>query len=140
MSVESLNFLIYGTPDCTYCQTAKSLLSNLKIPYIYQDLTLIYENWKEVFTTLKPFLKGQTKIPIIFRSSEMGTSSDPSHQPHLLVAQQIQQGAPDNRGSIDSSLTEIASSTSTLGWTLVGGYFELESMLEDMEISLGDNY
>ncbi len=113
MSGESLNlhfnFLIYGTPECSYCDKAKALMSNLKIPYVYHDLTSIYDNWKDVFTVLKPVIKNQSKIPIIFINKQ---NNDGPH-PHVDL---------------------------TSPWTFVGGYYELEAMLEDMDLDLCDNY
>ncbi len=120
-------FLIYGTPDCSYCDKAKTLLTNMKISYIYNDLTLMYENWKDVFTILKPIIKGQTKIPIIFRS---GASSTTVPLPHATGDCLGLTHRPE--GPLNLPLTS--------GWTHVGGYFELEVLLEDMELNVGDKY
>ena len=120
MSSKTLIFLIYGTPECSYCDKAKTLLTNMRISYIYNDLSLMYENWKDGFNFLKPFIKGQTKIPIIFRNGDSSTGP----LPHTVQGE-------DN---LNLSLT----------WTHVGGYFELEALLDDMDSdlqsNLGDNY
>jgi glutaredoxin len=53
------SFLIYGKPNCTYCDQAKSLLDSQGIPYTYVDI---------VEQNLVEWIKGQgfRTVPVIY--------------------------------------------------------------------------
>ncbi len=106
-------FLIYGTPDCQFCQKAKILLTDNNLNFTYKDLTDSYTaGWRQVFTDLKSTIKGQTKIPLIFKSVASGTMLVPIHP------------------------LDLDSET----WEFIGGYFELEEFVDSLDINLNDKY
>jgi glutaredoxin len=62
----SIYFVLYGRASCKYCEKAKQLLSDLKVPYTYYD-ALSSPEW---FQTFKPILVEKPKsIPLVFRGS-----------------------------------------------------------------------
>ncbi len=113
-------FLIYGTPDCQFCQKAKILLTDNSLTFTYQDLTDVYPTgWRQVFTDLKTRINGCTKIPLIFKSAD-GTADSGSGSPASASAHPL---------SLDPEK-----------WEFIGGYFELEELIDSMDINLNDKY
>lgn len=108
-------FLILGTPECKYCLESKKLLDSLKIKYTYVDLSLeLGDDWRSIFSELKNILKGQKTIPIIFQEKTPGSGTTPSG----LTVKQL----------------------SDSGWNILGTFFELEDLVNDMDISICDEY
>lgn len=108
-------FLILGTPECKYCLESKKLLDSLKLKYTYVDLSLkLGEDWRSIFLTLKTILKGQKTLPIVFQEKSSGKGVEPKD---LTI-----QGLND------------------AGWDLLGTFFELEDLVNEMDISLCDDY
>jgi glutaredoxin len=107
-------FLIYGTPDCHFCQKAKTLLMDNDLNFTYQDMSDTYTTtgWRQVFTDLKDKINGQTKIPLIFKSSDADAAVVPTHPLQL-----------------DSDK-----------WEFIGDYFILEEFIESLDINLNDKY
>lgn len=106
-------FLILGTGDCKYCLESKKLLENNNLNYLYYDLFLRYNTeWRVIFKVLKSHLKSQKTIPIIFHSKNE---------------------LPVDLESIDpENLLE--------DWDLVGNYFDLVDIVDDLDLSIDDNY
>lgn len=70
-----MSFLILGAPDCKFCKFAKLLVSDYEMTYDYLDLTEVYPgNWRNVFMDLADYIKGQTSIPLIFKSNDAPVS------------------------------------------------------------------
>jgi glutaredoxin len=62
----SIYIVLYGRESCKYCDKAKQLLSDLKVPYTYHD-SLSSPEW---FQTFKPILSEKPKsIPLVFKGS-----------------------------------------------------------------------
>jgi len=100
-------FLIYGASDCQFCHKAKCLLNDSNMEFTYVNLTDMYQDgWRQVFTDLAHLINGQTKIPLIFKS-EPGVATSLVHKGRDLT-----------------------------GWTFVGNYFDLEDLLDNMDLSV----
>lgn len=99
--------LIYGNENCNYCIKAKEFLTLNKIPYLYISLSDIYTNdtWRNAFKDIKSIILKQTTIPIIFKSIKFKECTEP---PVFSV-----DGLKD--------------------FTLVGTYFDLVDLIEDVE-------
>ena len=107
-------FLIYGTPDCQFCQKAKTLMMDNNLNFTYQDISETYATtgWRQVFTDLKDKINGQTKIPLIFKSADADAFVVPTH--------------PLN---VDSEQ-----------WKFIGDYFKLEDFVDSLDININDKY
>lgn len=109
-------FLIFGTPTCGFCSDAKQLLNENSLRYVYYDLTLKYgESWRDVFGFLgNTFdLVKPNRIPIIFQAK----------------------GDPVEGFTFPDTAEELQQH-----WTYVGGFFELEELVEDMDVELSETY
>ena len=107
-------FLIYGTPDCLFCQKAKTLMVDNNLNFTYQDISDAYTTtgWRQVFTDLKDKINGQTKIPLIFKSVDADAFVVPTHALN-----------------VDSEK-----------WKFIGDYFELEEFVDSLDININDKY
>lgn len=104
-------FLILGTSECKYCLESKKLLDSLSLKYTYVDLSLKFgDNWRSIFNTLKSILGTQRTIPIIFTNN---TDENCDLTPEALKK---------------------------AGWNLIGDFFSLKDHLDNLDISISDNY
>lgn len=67
MSKESMqrkiSMQVYGKPDCEFCDKAKELLDNLKIPYVYRDISVAGPDRTYILN------QGHTKVPQIYAAN-----------------------------------------------------------------------
>ena len=66
-----MEVVVYGKPDCPYCEKAKSILDNKNIEYTYLDIS----EDQEAFNYIK-FEKGFATVPQIFVNGEYHGESD----------------------------------------------------------------
>lgn len=106
-------FLILGTSECKFCLESKKLLDSLNLKYTYVDLLLKFgDDWRCIFLVLDKVLLKQKSIPIIFHNFKEQTE----------VPVLTPQGLED------------------AGWKLIGTYFDLQDHVEDLDLSISDNY
>jgi glutaredoxin len=109
-------FLILGAPNCKYCVESKKLLESHSLNYLYCDLTLIYgAEWRSIFNDLKPLIKSQKTIPIIFHSKNIEDQM-------LTIPESFQ---------VEDILKK---------WVLVGTFFDLEEHVDNLDISIDNDY
>jgi glutaredoxin len=110
-------FLILGTLDCKFCIESKKLLDSQHLKYLYYDLTLKYgTEWRSIFNELKSLLKSQKTIPIIFRIKTNDSKIEPSVPESFTVEDLLKE------------------------WDFVGSYFDLEDLMDDLDISIDNDY
>jgi glutaredoxin len=106
---DKFEFLIFGNENCKFCNTSKETLNNYKYSYTYVDLGLLYgDDWRQIFKSLEPILKGQRTIPIILVRCRSGSGSD---EPDFI--------APITPERLSS-------------WTMLGSYNELLRYLDSV--------
>jgi glutaredoxin len=100
-------FLIYGTTDCMFCHRAKVLLTDSGLPFTYVDLNDMYFPPEDWRQVFKDLA-------------------------HLINGQTkiplIFKSAP--------GCSPVGRGSNLTGWTFVGGYFDLEDLLDNMDLSL----
>lgn len=115
-------FLILGTSECKFCLESKKLLNDSGLKYTYLDLSLKFgDGWRCIFNLLKSILGKHKTIPIIFQLDEGDTNA-----------------GSDNYGQVPEELTP--EELEKRGWSYVGTFFELEELVDDLGISINDDY
>jgi hypothetical protein len=107
----SAKFVLLGTAKCKYCCHAKNLLIGSNMSYTYLDLEILYpDNWKQGVQYMHSVTKKQNAIPLIFMLK------------------------PEAEFSGD--LTDLVKMTNSGVSEFIGGYFELEELLDTLKPSM----
>lgn len=116
-------FLVLGAPFCTYCKGSREILDGNNISYVYVDVEGKFDNWKDIFDKTTAVRAGQKSIPLIFQYEpaglEMGTVTADELGEMLL----------------SGGLKELP-----IGWKFIGGKQELTALIDNLDITIDDNY
>lgn len=116
-------FLILGAHFCKYCNGARTILDTCNISYHYVDVSEKLTHWKDVFGLTEHVNLGQRSIPLIFQYEANG----------LEIGHVTAEGLTTML--LDGSLTHLP-----IGWKFIGGKQELEEIIDNLDITLDDNY
>lgn len=121
-----VEFLIFGTPKCSYCVHSKILLEDEEIEFLYVDLNLFYDDWKNALNDneLGSYINGQRKIPLIFKKSTDG---------EFVLPEKFK---CDKTEGYDKT----AAVSPDVHWTFIGGFNELKKDVNSRDIILDDKY
>lgn len=115
--------LVLGAPFCIYCKGSREILDGGNIEYVYVNVNEKLDNWKDIFDKTSAVCAGHKSIPLIFQYEsaglELGTVEANDLAGMLL------------KGGLEQL---------PIGWKFVGGKQELAALIDNLDITIDDNY
>jgi glutaredoxin len=124
LSIHIIMFLILSASFCKYCVDAKQILNNNNLKYIDIDINLKSDNWRSILISLSSLTNDRKSIPIIFQSKDPNADD-------LQYAQSL----TDILFKSDPDYSDFSAF-----WTYVGGYTDLQNLIDNIDISIDNNY
>jgi glutaredoxin len=132
-------FVVLGSPTCKYCTDAKRLLESndplSNIEYTYIDIpTTFGDEWRSKFAVLKSLINEQKSIPIVFQCIDPSWSSE-YEVPSIDIIYNSVQVLID---CINSN--RVPGDAFQEHWKFIGGYTDLQNVVDNLDISIDNNY